>query len=266
MSQLTPNNNQIDLWLCNPQSISDPELLKTYAKLLTSEELIRQQRYKFAKHRHDALITRAFVRTTLANYLNCDPKAIQFDKGEKDKPYITSPHTNLQFNVSHTEGLIICGITKQTPIGVDVEFVDRKTALLDIADRYFSPAETNDLFALPEKFQRSAFFDYWTLKESFIKAVGLGLSIPLDKFSFHIDRTKQEQINSHISLSTAPELNEPGELFSSWLLYPNDRHRIAITVKQPETKPYVIRYFDSIPLHRVTEQMLSQEGFNPIAS
>ena len=91
------------------------------------------------------------------------------------------------FNLSHTPGLAICAVGGQQALGIDVEDVTRKTETVDIADRFFSPSEVRALKALPTAEQSERFFAYWTLKESYIKACGMGLAIPLNHFSFAVE-------------------------------------------------------------------------------
>ena len=252
---LTLNANDIHLWVCHPEQIQDQQLLSAYAKLLTPEETTKQQRYKFAKDRHSALITRAFVRDLLSCYANIRPEDWRFVKGEKDKPEIVKPPLPLRFNLSHTDGLIACAVMLDHDIGVDVENIERNNDVLAIADRYFSPVETRELFSLPEAQQRSRFFDYWTLKESYIKAWGLGLAIPLDDFSFHIGTQTLPAMNQDIRLSFAPHRVDYPEIWRSWLLYPSQKHRMALSVRQapdtadlPATDALNVRLMHSTPL------------------
>ncbi|MFT5453456.1 MAG: 4'-phosphopantetheinyl transferase, partial [Enterobacterales bacterium] len=201
--------NEYHLWYTKPQNCQDLDLLVRYKRLLTEAELERQQRYIFEKDRHDALITRAFVRDVLSQYMDIEPGDWKFTKGENGKPEIDyqsianhSPSlTALRFNISHTKELIICAVTLNNDIGCDVEHIERKADVLAIADRYFSEVETKELFSLPEQKQHDRFFDYWTLKESYIKAWGQGLAIPLSDFSFHIGASESKKSNSNIQLS-----------------------------------------------------------------
>lgn len=249
-------SGDIHLWITRPGQHQQAELLQRYKGLLTAEEITRQQRYRFAKDQHNALITRAFVRDLLSHYADVAPQDWRFDKGEKDKPEIVNPPLPLRFNLSHTEGLIICAVTHNDDIGCDVEFIERNNDILGIADRYFSPTEVREMFSLPTEQQRSRFFDYWTLKESYIKAWGLGLAIPLDDFTFHIQPGSNTHINDGIRLSFAPHRIDYPELWHSWLLYPNSTHRMAISVRsQPEAR-YRLRFFESTPLMSYRETKL----------
>ena len=246
----------IHLWVTYPHHHQQAELLARYKMLLTEEESIRQQRYRFEKDRHDALITRAFIRDLLSQYADVKPENWRFEKGEKDKPEIINPPLPLRFNISHTKELIICAVTLNDDIGCDAEYVDRNNDVLNIADRYFSASEVKELFSLPKEQQRNRFFDYWTLKESYIKTLGLGLAIPLGDFSFHIGTSGQwsEQpfgsstINSNIRLSFAPHRIDYPELWHSWLFYPNATHRMALSIRTKEERNFNLTLFESTPL------------------
>ncbi|MEI6895463.1 MAG: 4'-phosphopantetheinyl transferase superfamily protein [Colwellia sp.] len=257
------DDNEVHLWMTKPTELqNDNELFTRYQTLLTSTELAKQQRYKFANHRHDALITRAFIRDLLSYYADVLPQDWQFEKGIKDKPEVVNCPIPLRFNLSHTKNLIICAVTLEHDIGCDVESTGRSNNVLGIAQRYFSVQETNELFALPESAQRDRFFDYWTLKESYIKAWGLGLAIPLADFSFYINDTHENYkdlftIKQDISLSFAEHREDEAQIWRNWLIYPStemdtkQEHRIAIALREKrdtqQTK-YHLRFFNTLPL------------------
>ncbi|HCM48572.1 MAG TPA: 4'-phosphopantetheinyl transferase [Colwellia sp.] len=261
--KLTLASNEIHLWMTKPEELlGHDELLATYSTLLTSTELTKQQRYKFSKDRHDALITRAFIRDLLSYYADVSPQNWQFEKGSKDKPEVINCPLPLCFNISHTKNLIICAVTLEDDIGCDVENTGRSNDVLAIAERYFSPKESTELFALPEAEQRHRFFDYWTLKESYIKAWGLGLAIPLTDFSFNInDKSYKHKdlftIKQDISLSFAQHRVDEPTIWRSWLIYPtaaidkNQEHRIALSLRTKadnQETDYQLRFFDTLPL------------------
>jgi 4'-phosphopantetheinyl transferase len=102
------------------------------------------------------------------------------------RPEIVNDHpaaTRVCFNISHTRSLVVLALTHSRELGVDTEHFGR-AAPVEIADRFFAPSEVASLHALPPEAQRRRFLEYWTLKESYIKARSMGLSIPLDAFSF----------------------------------------------------------------------------------
>lgn len=248
--------NDIHLWITQPQYIHQVDLLTRYKGLLTEEESQKQQSYMFEKHCHNALITRAFVRDLLSHYANVPPYFWRFKKGPHGKPEIVNSQLPLRFNISHTDDLIICAVTLNDDIGCDVEMTNRNCEFLSIAENFFSSSEFAELLGKTGTQQRSRFFDYWTLKESYIKAWSQGLTIPLADFNFHIGPSKLHQYNDNISLSFAPHRCDLAELWRNWLFYPNNEHRIAVSVKAQsdnQIKPYKFRYFENTPLVKTTE-------------
>ena len=260
---LTLASNEVHLWVTKPNSLhaNDPILLD-YSALLTATEKAKQQRYKFAKDRHDALITRAFIRDLLSYYERQHPTDWQFERGDKGKPEVINCELPLRFNLSHTKDIIICAVTLNHDIGCDVEDISRNNDVLGIAERYFSTSEADELFSLPKEAQTSRFFDYWTLKEAYIKAWGLGLSIPLKDFSFSIgDQThshnKNFLIKDNINLSFADHREDNSLVWRNWLLYPTkvideaQQHRIALSLRAKnanQNTSYKLRFFNSLPL------------------
>jgi len=257
--KLTLATNEIHLWSVDPQSIQQPELLRAYSQMLSTEETTKQQRFRFEKDRHSALITRAFVRDLLSHYADVSPVDWMFIKGAKDKPEIVEPPIPLRFNISHTDNLIICAVMLNDDIGCDVENTKRKSDVLSIAKYSFSDVEINDLVMQPAAQQASRFFDYWTLKESYIKAWGLGLSIPLKDFSFTLpDQHQNENISyiDDITLSFAAHRVDDANIWRSWLFYPNAIHRVALSVRAKSNNQkidYKMRFFNSTPLTNVIE-------------
>ena len=239
-----PGEYDIHLWLVRDSEITDPDLLERYRSILSEEELEKTARFHFEKDRHQHLITRATLRTVLSLYHPyIAPEKWRFIKNEHGKPFADQallPRTisgdlPVQFNISHTEGLVCLAISRWRPVGVDVENTNREGRLLDIADRYFSPQETEDLFALPEDQQRERFFDLWTLKEAYIKACGMGLAIPLSHFSFHLDKPEG------IDVSFAPEREDNPDFWRFWRMQYGKNEQIALAMR--DEKPEVLKRY-----------------------
>jgi len=213
---LSLDRDEVHVWLTFPEEIREPTLLARCHALLNPEEATQQKRYHFERHRHQYLITRAVIRTLLSRY---DPRRApadwRFVKNDYGRPQVVAEQNadDLRFNLSHTDGLIACALTRGREVGVDCEDILRGGDLVAIADRYFSPSEVSDLHKVTPERQDFRFFDYWTLKESYIKARGMGLSIPLDQFSFHI-----EEDSAAIGLTVDPRQNDPAERwqFRQW--------------------------------------------------
>jgi len=182
---------EVHVWLAWTRAIDEDTARERYLGLLDDEERERHGRFVFARDRHTFLVAHALVRETLSRYADVPPERWRFRANEYGRPSIAEPGegARLRFNLSHTEGLAACAVTLDRELGVDVEYLDRRGETVALADRFFAPAEARALRALAEGEQRGRFFAYWTLKEAYIKARGMGLAIPLDQFAFDVDAT-----------------------------------------------------------------------------
>ena len=183
---LTLPDRQAHLWVARPERFTDPAELARYRAMLTDDERAKTDRFRFARDRHTCLITRALVRTTLSRYGDVPPGRWRFCTNDHGRPYVSTPASPVRFNLSHTNGLIVCLVSRDRDVGVDVEHLERVSRWVDLADRYFAPREAAALRRLTATSQPARFLEYWTLKESYIKARGLGLAIPLADFSFDL--------------------------------------------------------------------------------
>lgn len=240
---------EIHLYLAFPQEIRHPQLLVKYHSLMNREEQAQQKRFYSEKHRHQYLITRAVVRTVLSRYADVLPEAWQFSKNKYNRPEIHEMHNipPLRFNLSHTNGLIACGVVLGTDIGVDVEEINRITASLKIAERFFSPQEVQDLSQLPQHKQKNRFFDYWTLKESYIKAKGMGLALPLNQFSFHLSQ------DNPIRISFDSRLPDHPDDWRFWLYHPTPDHKATVAIRKENNVNHFISIRKIVPLAELQE-------------
>jgi 4'-phosphopantetheinyl transferase len=222
-------DDEVHLWWVLPDEIGDPRLLAAYEALLAPEERARRARYHFEHSRREYLLTRALVRGTLARYVDVAPAALGFTQNEHGRPEMARADLAwLRFNVSNTKGLLALAVTRGRDVGVDVEDTERRGDTVSVADRFFSPIEVEALRALPEDAQRERFFTYWTLKEAYIKARGMGLAIPLDHFSFLLD----PEPGAPVAIRFDPQLpDDPASWqFARFDLTP--RHHTAAAVRR----------------------------------
>ncbi|MBT8339103.1 MAG: 4'-phosphopantetheinyl transferase superfamily protein [Desulfatitalea sp.] len=242
---LSPEANEIHLWFAFLNEIKNSSLLSSYAELLSEEEKNQWQRFHFDKHRHQYLVTRALVRTTLSRYADVAPTQWRFSKNRYGRPDIMPMPgiPPLRFNLSHTEGMVALAIVLTQDIGVDVENNQREPIPVQLIDRYFSPQEVVDFKALPKSRWRDRFFDYWTLKESFIKARGMGLSLALDQFTFYILSEQQP-----IGFSVCPEQKVDPVDWQFWLLTPSTQHTAAVAINKKSKERYHLCIKKIIPL------------------
>lgn len=218
---------EIHLWLVKPDEVTDTVLLNRYETLLDGGERQRLQRLRLPEVRHQYLLTRALVRSTLSRYVPLEPTAWRFHANPHGRPLIVNPEGQaLCFNLAHTRSLIACAVTRDAELGVDVEYTLRDTHTIEVADRFFADAESRDLHALPAADRNDRFFDYWTLKEAYIKARGLGLACPLGGFAFRL------RAGEKISLID-PRQNDTGERWHGRLGSPSDCHRLALCSTSP---------------------------------
>jgi len=223
-----PAPEEIHLWFVFCDRIRDRTLLARYRELLSAQEREQEKRLLQPRGRHRYLLTRALVRTTLSRYAAVAPEDWLFASDEYGRPRILNerPDTaDLSFNISHTEEVVLLGVANRYALGVDVEKVRRSTPVLQLAQRYFSAIETRGLHEQEAARQQQRFFEYWTLKESYIKARGLGLSIPLDQFSFHI-------ADHELSLQIEPQSNDAADRWRLWLLRPCPEHLAAVCAER----------------------------------
>ncbi len=240
--------NEIHLWVAFPDEIRDPKLLRAYEKLMSPQEQARHERFRFEKDRHLFRISRALIRSTLSRYHKIVPHAWRFVTNTYGRPEIERlpDMPPLRFSISHTKGIVACGFVLQRDIGVDVENLQRSTDLLKISEQTFSRREHEDLMNLPEEMQPNHSFHYWTLKESFIKAQGKGLSFPLQHFSFHISK------NEPLRISFDAELNQNPDHWQFWLLRPTDRHSMALSLCKGTEPTYDLKMMNVVPLMEET--------------
>jgi 4'-phosphopantetheinyl transferase len=179
-----PDSSEVHLWIVKLEASED-----NFARALcwlSADETARAKRFYFDRHRQAFVLGRAALRALLASYLDIAATEVRFEYGAQGKPAL-APALNkdtcsLRFNVSNSGNLAAYAFTTGCEIGIDLE---QHRPLLDfenIANRFFSPDEAAELLELPADQKHAAFFNCWARKEAYIKAMGGGLSIPLDSF------------------------------------------------------------------------------------
>jgi 4'-phosphopantetheinyl transferase len=182
------NIGQVDVWLTLLSDI-DNDLQRAYQRLLSDAEYARWQRFRVPGAQLQYLVARVLLRTRLSQYADVAEHGWQFDANKQGRPFISEPSRfrDLQFNLSHTDGLVTCAIAKDCDIGIDVENIGRAVDIDALAPRVLSPVEVASLARSPPSERGDRFLSYWTLKEAYIKARGMGLSLALDGFWFDLD-------------------------------------------------------------------------------
>ncbi|HKX33372.1 MAG TPA: 4'-phosphopantetheinyl transferase superfamily protein, partial [Blastocatellia bacterium] len=157
--------------------------------LLAPDERAKAARYHRPEDRDRYTVARGMLRTILAGYLGHDPARLSFTYSSYGKPFLieTQNREGLCFNLSHSHEQALLAVAWRCELGVDIEFMREDLANLEIAERFFSKAEVAVLQSLPAAQQMVAFFNCWTRKEAYIKALGEGLSHPLDRFTVSLE-------------------------------------------------------------------------------
>jgi 4'-phosphopantetheinyl transferase len=215
-------SDDIHLWFAFLEECAEPALVDEYLLLLSTDERERYDRFHFDVDRRHFLLTRALVRTVLSRYVATRPRDWRFHANRYGRPHIANVDSNsqhLSFNLSHTDGLVLLGVTAERQLGVDVESMTRSIPP--------EPADflaAREVEALRSRDRPSLFWDIWTLKESYIKARGLGLSIAMNQFSFSLDSDRIEFEEQFTSPRAGPN-------WHFWQLYPSSSHVAAICMQ-----------------------------------
>ena len=172
----------VSIWHVDPRRFDDA-WAKTHEEWLGDEERAEIARLRFAKHRREHLVTRVLGRWALCRATGVDPRAWRFSRTPHGRPYVVEPCVRApEFNLANTEGLVVCAL-HTAAIGIDAEPWTRGDEILEIRRTVFSARELADLDALDAVSQQRRAVALWTLKEAYLKAVGTGLSAPVDQFS-----------------------------------------------------------------------------------
>ena len=170
--------HQVDVWRISLDL--PPVSVKALESNLSADESGRATRFHFSAGRQHYIVAHGVLRDLLARYLHCEPSQLDFSTNDYGKPALVGH--KLEFNLSHSGDFALIAITQECKVGVDVERIRPELERESIARRFFSPNEVSELMALALEQRKMAFFNAWTRKEAYIKAQGMGLSLPLDSF------------------------------------------------------------------------------------
>jgi 4'-phosphopantetheinyl transferase len=219
---------QVDVWLTSLSGVSSIDQFACL-QLLSESERAKWQRFLARDSQLQYLVTRALVRTILSRYAEVPALTWEFETNKYGRPYVSQPQAfrSLRFNLSNTTGLVACAVSRDCEIGIDVENIERTLDTDSLAPWVFAPVELADFRRVRPENRLDRFLSYWTLKESYIKARGMGLSLPLDAFWFELSGS------SPFLIVTDRCPDNPAR----WRFYqhaPTHEHRMAVAVAAPE--------------------------------
>ncbi|MFP4436278.1 MAG: 4'-phosphopantetheinyl transferase family protein [Chloroflexaceae bacterium] len=179
-STLTPD--RVDVWRV---ALDQPlPAVQRYAQVLSPDEHTRAARFHFERDQRRFTLARGNLRRILARYLGVEPQTIQFQYNAHKKPGLdaTSYPVTPQFNLSHSENLAVYAVTTEHAVGIDIEAIRPIADFVQLVERFFSAQERAMFQSLPDAQRLAAFFAGWVRKEAYIKARGVGLTLPLSQF------------------------------------------------------------------------------------
>ena len=166
-------------------SLDQPgEAVHALRAILSVDELKRAERFHFDLHRGHFVAGRGILRHLLSLYTGINPEQLQLAYTRNGKPFLPGmeDESGIRFNLSHSGGMAVYAFTRGREVGVDIEYQRPIDDIDRIAERNFSAKEYSTLGTLPEAERLEAFYLCWTRKEAFIKAIGEGISFPLQQF------------------------------------------------------------------------------------
>jgi 4'-phosphopantetheinyl transferase len=223
--------NEVHVWRVH--LIARESSLARFYALLSEQERERAHRFRFEHLSQHFTIAHGALRALLGRYLSISPELIRFDEGRHGKPELSENTTTLRFNISHSSSLAALAFTAGRDVGVDIEAIRPVPEMADIARRYFSREEAIDLMHTAPDVRAQNFFRIWTRKEAFIKAIGDGLSFPLDCFAVSF-RPEEEARLTHLrgdpgaARSWQLQGFEPAQGFAGALAYGGTRVHLRL--------------------------------------
>jgi len=214
----------------------DPALRSLWQAWLSEEERVRCSRLRRARDRRHFLLAHALLRHSLSRYAPVPPEAWCFERRRQGRPELlpTPGQPSLRFNLSHTQGLVVCIVTGGSACGIDVEHTERRLDPLRLARRFFASEELAALEAVTGAQRHRLFYQLWTLKEAYLKARGLGLAHGLAHCAFSEDTGGVFRLRA---ADTAPDTWH----FETW--QPDVRHQLSVALSHGVEPPPRVRRF-----------------------
>ena len=228
------NGQDSQLWSF---SLRQTEAVSAYLQsLLTPEEAARASRYKTPEARRQFYTGRGALRLILSLYTGIEPENLVLLTGPRGKPYLAPsayPASSVQslfFNLSHSSGQAILGVSPTGEVGVDLEAIHLLPEMDTLARQYFSPGERALLDTQAGRDKDETFFTIWTMKEALLKAWGTGLAYPVNTLT--IRRVPHSPLITVIAESTPSQDSFLEASYWSPILQPPPNFCAAMVVIQ----------------------------------
>jgi 4'-phosphopantetheinyl transferase len=203
--------------------VSD-SVLERFREILSEDEIARAERFRFPHLRRRFVVGRGSLRTILGGYLGIEPRHLRFAYSAHGKPSLLEAPLDIQFNVSHSDDLMVAALCRESPVGVDIEKQNPEFHALEIAARYFCKRERDEIVRRGAEAGQRAFFQFWTAKEAVLKATSLGLALDLSKLEIDLsplrmlnagDSAKINGTHWHLT-AFSPREGYSGALAAAW--------------------------------------------------
>ncbi len=181
---------KVDICLATLETLR-PRLAEFECSLSASEHALANRRVSETLQ-NDYILARGWMRSVLAGYVGCEADQLVFADNGHGKPMLENEVW--RFNLSHSREGVALAVARDIEVGVDLQFCDARVECAQIAKRFFAKEECDWLLSLPEEGRLSTFYTIWTLKEAYVKAIGLGMRIPLSDFAFRQVENKDVHI------------------------------------------------------------------------
>lgn len=224
-----PTAGIVHLWQARWPDQPDPKLLQEARCLLDSIELQRADRFHFERDQQRFIFARGMLKSVLSSYLNCPASATELVTLPHGKPALATARNpqGIEFNLSHSGNRAAIAVTSGTPVGVDIELMERLRDWQSLADHVFSAQELAELAGLPDARQVQGFLNGWTRKEAYLKAIGIGLIDDLQSIAVSLDPERPARL-----VRAWEKPDQTGD----WLLHsftPEDGYIGALAIQNP---------------------------------
>jgi 4'-phosphopantetheinyl transferase len=215
----------ISLYVALLETIDTPQCHQDCLATLSLQEKRRAEALVFERHRRQYIFAHGLLRFALSSLVpQVKPSGWRFDTNRYGRPFIAAPATAkaIHFSLSHTQGCVACVLSGYEAVGLDVEEIRNRHSLMEVAQDYFTPEEIDNLRRRPLARRADRFFDYWTLKEAYLKARGIGFNLPLDRFSMRIAS------DGTIGIRFVPATADDPQRWHFMKCSPSSGHRLAV--------------------------------------
>jgi 4'-phosphopantetheinyl transferase len=219
---------EVAVWYADATAVlRDPARRARALEWLHAAERDRYDRYRFDTDRRMFLLGRVMARTLVGRAVGTAPMAWRWREGPHGRPEIGEPDTPLRFNLAHSAGLVLCALAAEREVGVDVEDLEREPVDRGLVPRYCSPAEAADISRQEGDRWHERFLVYWTLKEAYLKARGLGIAVHLADITFTLG-------DEGARIGFRASLEGTDARWSFRLFQPTLRHLVAVAVSSAD--------------------------------